>query len=323
MKMFKTVDEQINLLRSRGLVIVDEEKTKLYLLTNNYYNIINGYGKFFPRHNENYTNRTSFDEISRLYLLDKNIKQSMFQAILAAESHMKSIFAYRFAESFQDNPYAYLSTDSYNSGKILSVVHTIYKLSGTIKCYQKIHGSSIRHYVNEHGNVPIWVLVNYLNFGELRAMITSVNTSLQNKVAKDFFSFVCRHIDNPTIFTPEIMISFIENINDVRNVCAHNNRLIDFQCKRDSKYWSSLHDGHGISSNSPRNNVFSVFVSLKCFLSVMEYGTMHNKILKEFKRMENKLHSVAINDILGKYGFPDGWHNSTKKINTNKFVLDE
>lgn len=321
--MFKNVDEQIELLRSRGLTIDDEEKTRLYLLTNNYYNIVNGYGKFFHRQGDNYTNGTSFDEISRLYLLDKNMKQSMFQAILAAESHMKAIFAYRFAESFKDNPYAYLNTDSYDANKILSVVHTIYRLSGTVKHYQGIRDSSIYHYVNNHGNVPIWVLVNYLNFGELRAMITSVKPNLQNTIAKDFFSFVRRHIKNPTIFTPETMVSFIENINDVRNVCAHNNRLIDFRCKRDSKYWSSLHDTYGISADSPRNKVFSVFVSLKCFLSVMEYGTMHNKILKEFKRMSNRASSIAMNDILIKYGFPDDWHNITPKIDTNKFVLDE
>ena len=323
MKIFKTVDEQVQLLRARGLVIDDEEKTRLYLLTNNYYNIVNGYGKFFPRCGDNYIGGTTFDEISRLYLLDKNMKQSMFQAILAAESHMKAIFAYRFAELFKDNSYAYLNTDSYDASKILSVVHTIYKLSGTIKHYQGIRDSSIYHYVNNHGNVPIWVLANYLNFGELRAMITSVKPNLQNAIAKDFFSFVRRHIKNPTIFTPETMISFIENINDVRNVCAHNNRLIGFRCRRDSKYWSSLHDIHCIGSNSPRNNVFSVFISLKCFLSVIEYGTMHNKILKELRRIGNRLSSINVNDILRKYGFPDDWHNTVQKIDTSRFILDE
>lgn len=27
------------------------------------------------------------------------------------------------------------------------------------------------------------------------------------------------------------MISFIENIHELRNVCAHNNRLLDFRCR--------------------------------------------------------------------------------------------
>lgn len=49
MKDFKTIDEQLALLRSRGLIIPNEEKARLYLLTNNYYNIVNGYSKYFPR----------------------------------------------------------------------------------------------------------------------------------------------------------------------------------------------------------------------------------------------------------------------------------
>ncbi|HFH6802636.1 TPA: Abi family protein, partial [Streptococcus agalactiae] len=47
MKEFKSLTDQLNLLKDRGLKIGDEEKAELYLLTNNYYNIINGYGKFF------------------------------------------------------------------------------------------------------------------------------------------------------------------------------------------------------------------------------------------------------------------------------------
>lgn len=39
MKDFKTIDEQLALLRSRGLIIPNEEKARLYLLTNNYYSV--------------------------------------------------------------------------------------------------------------------------------------------------------------------------------------------------------------------------------------------------------------------------------------------
>ena len=45
MKTFKTLDEQIQLLHNRNLIINDEDYAKKYLLSNNYYNIINGYSK--------------------------------------------------------------------------------------------------------------------------------------------------------------------------------------------------------------------------------------------------------------------------------------
>ena len=38
-KSFQTLDEQIAILRSRGLVIEDEDATKEFLLLNNYYRV--------------------------------------------------------------------------------------------------------------------------------------------------------------------------------------------------------------------------------------------------------------------------------------------
>ena len=43
MKPFKNLDEQIEILKSRGLKFNDENKAKKYLLNYNYYNIINCY----------------------------------------------------------------------------------------------------------------------------------------------------------------------------------------------------------------------------------------------------------------------------------------
>ncbi len=43
MKPFKTINEQYELLISRGLNFTNEAKSKLFLLNNNYYNVINCY----------------------------------------------------------------------------------------------------------------------------------------------------------------------------------------------------------------------------------------------------------------------------------------
>lgn len=40
MKEFKTIDEQIEILKDRGLIFNDTKMVRRYLLTNNYYNII-------------------------------------------------------------------------------------------------------------------------------------------------------------------------------------------------------------------------------------------------------------------------------------------
>ncbi|WP_237567332.1 hypothetical protein [Mycoplasma mycoides] len=42
-KEFKTFGEQIEILKSRGLIIKDEQKAIEILKQENYYNIVNGY----------------------------------------------------------------------------------------------------------------------------------------------------------------------------------------------------------------------------------------------------------------------------------------
>lgn len=53
-KPFKTLDEQYDLLKRRGVEFSNPDKAKLYLLNNNYYNVINCYGKFFIDHDDIY-----------------------------------------------------------------------------------------------------------------------------------------------------------------------------------------------------------------------------------------------------------------------------
>ena len=315
LKPFKTIDEQIQLLKARNLVIKNEEQAKDYLLSNNYYNIINGYSKYFPQSGNCYTNATTFDEVSRLYLFDKELKQTLFKAIIGIESHLKSIFAYHFAERYRDKIYAYLNIECYAKDKTLSVISTIARLSQIINKQQKFPNTSIHHYVNNHQDVPIWVLVNYIDFGELRNMLTSSIPALQNEVAKDMHKFATQNLNlsNADIFHPEVMMSFVENINELRNVCAHNNRLLDFKCRRDSKYWAVLHDKYGIKADDEKRNVFSVVISMQCFLSKREYATLHNTILNRIKsHLIKTITTASVDDILSTLGFPQNWYNEPK-----------
>ena len=117
------------------------------------------------------------------------------------------------------------------------------------------------------------------------------------------------------------MLSFLANINDVRNVCAHNNRLINFNCRAAVKYWPELHDTFNINLlvKQPRRDVYTVFLSTKCFLSVMEHAALHNKIRKLINgHLRNHLYSVQVNDILATLGFPPNWNLHTPKIDTTK-----
>ncbi|ELU8996031.1 Abi family protein, partial [Enterococcus faecalis] len=85
-KPFKTLDEQIIILRNRGLVISDDEVTKSILLRENYYNVINGYKDIFidreSEDSEKFIKNTNFNEIYRLYSLDRDFRNHIFKYLL-------------------------------------------------------------------------------------------------------------------------------------------------------------------------------------------------------------------------------------------------
>lgn len=316
LKKFETLDQQLAILHERGLTITNYKREKQFLLTNNYYNIINGYSKYFVDSNTNrYIVGATFSEITQLYSFDKELKFAFFKAITEAEKHIKSILAYRFAEYYPDKPYAYLDINSYDNSKVLDLGWLISQLSRTINNQKKLRNSNpIKHYVDQHNDVPIWVLINYLDFGEMSTLLKNLPIQLQNKVAQNMCSFISEQVEITMPFTPEIMNSFIKNIREVRNTCAHNNRLLDFKCKSSSKYYFDLHQKFNIARNTEKNDVYNVFLSLKCFLSKTQYAQLHNTIRKRIRNLENHLSSIQINQVLSCIGFPNDWHQSPKII---------
>lgn len=74
MKPFKTIDEQYDLLVTRGLNFTNKAEAKHFLLNNNYYNVINCYAKFFMNSHDKFIEGTTFDEIAYLQHYDKEIK---------------------------------------------------------------------------------------------------------------------------------------------------------------------------------------------------------------------------------------------------------
>ncbi|MFL2142903.1 Abi family protein [Ruoffia sp. FAM 26254] len=314
-KQFKTLDEQLIIVHNRNLRITDYKRAKQFLLTNNYYNIINGYSKYFMDNETNiYKNNATFDEITHLHRFDTAIKHALMKSLGHAEDHIKYITAHRFAENYPNIKYAYLQLSSYTKNRNSKLDWLIPNLCNLIKKKSRQKkDNAIKHYVKNYNDVPIWVIVNFMDFGQINTLFYCLPTSLQNQIATNCLSFVHENGNAINgIFTPEIMVSFLDNMRQIRNVCAHNNKLIDFKCKSDIKYYNDLHDNYNISKNSFRNDVYNVFIILQCFVSRNEYAYLHNSFLKQIKNLDKKLNSISINVILKSLGFPEDWHENNK-----------
>lgn len=102
MKEFKTLEEQIELLKTRNILFNDEESTRKILLHNNYYNIINGYKDLFLDTNNPtvYKQNTTFEEIYSLYEFDRQLRNIFLEYILKIENSLRSLIAYYFSKEY-------------------------------------------------------------------------------------------------------------------------------------------------------------------------------------------------------------------------------
>lgn len=93
MKDYKTSEELIELLSSKGVIIANKEDAINKIERYTYYSIVNSYKSIFKdKHNE-YINNVSFDEIYALFEFDKNLKNIILRFCLEIETIIKSIMA--------------------------------------------------------------------------------------------------------------------------------------------------------------------------------------------------------------------------------------
>ena len=81
-KTFKTLDEQIDILKNKGLVIDDIDQTKEILLRENYF-FVSGYRHLFLRSPESkrFLEGTNFREMYALFNFDRQLRNIIFKNV--------------------------------------------------------------------------------------------------------------------------------------------------------------------------------------------------------------------------------------------------
>lgn len=90
MKEYKSNEELINYLLSKGVVISNKKDALEKVERYTYYSIVNTYKNIFKDKNGNYIENVSFDDIYALFEFDKNLKNIILKYCLEIETVIKS-----------------------------------------------------------------------------------------------------------------------------------------------------------------------------------------------------------------------------------------
>lgn len=237
-KPYRSVDEQLRVLRSRGMTV--DAGADHVLRREGYYPIVNGYKDLFldrkaclTAGDDRYGTGARFDDLYALFLFDRELRELLFSAITRAESALKAACAHEFTRLHPDEANPYLNPDHYDSRRRSSAVALIDKvfkrileLDGNPRNRGDYGGKAyIRHCMEDHdGQVPLWVLANDLSFGQAVWFFQIQSPAVRLAVAESFTGLYADTHDKPRRITIKRLDGIFNRLVFYRNLCAHDER---------------------------------------------------------------------------------------------------
>lgn len=210
-KEFKTIEEQLEILRSRGLTIDDEPAARDFLLRNNYYRV-SGYSLTLRR-NDIFSESASFQNIVDIYNFDHELRHILLQYLEVIEVQMKSVYAYEFTKTH--GPAGYLNASFFtNKARHEEII----KKAELQKTQRLSHEAYLKHFVNDlKQDIPLWAYVDLLTISDISFLYAISEQPIKNAVARTFGLGMSRGAS--------ILGSYMHSMTIIRNLCAHGSRI--------------------------------------------------------------------------------------------------
>lgn len=277
-KLPSTIKQQIAKLRERGCIINDEKYAEETLKYINYFRLSN-YFKPFSVAKDKYEDGTTFEDIMRVYEIDRRFRSILIAALeeieIALRAAVSNFHALKYGALGYLNATNFDFRHNHNAfcGKIRHLVET------------NEDREFVKHYNNKYrGDFPLWVIMELFSFGTLAFFYKDMHNSDKKELADTFYRCSSSELDN-----------WIFCMNELRNYCAHYNRL----------YGNTF----PVEPKTPRGLDYELEPNVFGYMMVMKQ-VYHNaddwnsKVVQPIAKMIKRNSDVI---RLSHIGFPDDW----------------
>ena len=219
MKQATNIEEQLALLKSRGMIISDEQKAREVLMDIGYYRM--GF-YFFPfeqrypklkHRNHLYKPGTDFFDALALYYYDFNLRNILLQYIDRIEVAFRTCIIYELSNKYKNNPVWFVSQNIINQQFIQYFDQKIYndhlKDNAIIQRHHK-------KYINDK-YAPAWKTIEFMTLGNVLQLYQNLKSIEDKRIISKLFG-----INQTTLLE-----NYMETIRVIRNRCAHGSTLYD------------------------------------------------------------------------------------------------
>ena len=305
-KPFLTYLQQMDKLTiEKNLVIPNRQYAEKTLKQIGYFSLVSGYKELFRNPTtKKYKDGTTFEEIVALYRFDESLRELFLKYLLIIEQQMRSLLSYYFTEYHGEDQKHYLTQASYNYiPKHASGINKLIAALSSIVLSSPNY-NYILHQRNKHGNVPLWVLVKVLTFGNMTYMYQYLPQKLQTPISKNYDKV-----------NEKALSQYLQVLTKFRNVCAHNERLFSYKTK-DAIPDTILHAKLGIAKKGTqyingKNDLFCVVIALRYLLEKEDFHRFKGRLGRIIDQFISKTTHITESDLLIKMGFPVNWKKIT------------
>lgn len=309
-KPHKTFEEQLDHLKSNGLIVANEAFAIKKLSHINYYRL-SAYTLFYQYPKEcsksgKFLENTKFTTIINLYDFDAKLRRLIFGALEIIEVYIRTQIAYYHTKEY--GAFGYLDKNSFNcsDNEFDALLDDIKKES------KRSDEVFIKHFEEKYNttDLPLWSAVELLSFGSVSKIFTAMKQS--DKLV------ICNNLP----INHKILKRWMHSFTILRNICAHHSRawnrelrvpfvipsnivLFDPLRKITKSKFKEEKDGVLIYENKEFDNNSSIFFAL----SVIKY--LFDSIGEEVDFVTELRNLLATHPHidLKAMGFVEGWEN--------------
>jgi len=284
----RTYEEQLAILESRGLVVVDRA-TALHRLGHHNYYRISAY-RFTLTESGNpdrFLPGTTFEQLWSLYCFDRQLRLLVTEAVKRLEISVRTNWAYVLGRGYGAMAYERPSVFR-NPQRHTNALGRLDEELG------RSHEAFVAHYRRKYGMTrpPIWAACEVMSFGLLSRFYENIRHIRDKKVISRIYDL-----------TPENLKSLLEHSVYVRNLCAHHGRLwnrrFTITMSLPKRQPAAL-----VTSLNPKENrrVYNTLALLAHIVDIVEPENHWKDRILELLRSQ-------VVPVTQHMGFPEDWEN--------------
>jgi abortive infection bacteriophage resistance protein len=266
------INQQLQLLVSRGMIINDRKEASQFLIDNNYYRL-NAYLHKFLDNQDHFFPNTNFSKIMEFNSNDIFLRKQIVSLLEPIEIKIKTVTAYHLGCKYGSDAFynsSIFKNQKYYGNLFQSFTNDVNKRPKDPIVYH--------HNRNYSGKFPIWVVVELFTFHSISQLYSILQLNDQKSIAQTYFGI-----------NEQLLENWIHSLSVIRNICAHYGYLF----KREF----TVPVGFGKDKSkypNLENKLFGIFYCLKMLSKQDHWKAFYTEVVN----------NISEDNLKNEYGFP-------------------